>query len=56
MISRELWLRQQAIRLKYAGWSIRTIWTHVERSREGFCNGWKRRHAEGGGLRDRFCG
>lgn len=53
-MSRELWLRQQAIRLKYAGWSVSAICTHVERSREWFYKWWKRYLAEGsGGLRDR---
>lgn len=53
-MSRELELRQQAIRLKYAGWSISGICAHVERSRQWFYKWWQRYLAEGsGGLRDR---
>jgi len=45
-MSRELWVRQQAIRLKYAGWSVSGICAHVERSREWFYKWWKQYLAE----------
>jgi len=53
-MSRELSLRQQAIRLKYAGWSVSRICAYIERSRDWFYKWWNRYLAEGsGGLRDR---
>lgn len=53
-MSCELWLRQQAIRLKHAGWAVSAICAHVKRSRDWFYKWWNRYLAEGsGGLRDR---
>lgn len=53
-MSRELWLRQQAIRFTYAGWSVSGICAHLARGRDWFDKWWKRYLAEDrGGLRAR---
>lgn len=45
-------LRQQAIQLKQAGWSVSLICQHLERSRDWFYKWWHRYQAEGvAGLR-----
>ena len=46
-MSRELVLRQKAIRLKQAGWAVSWICQHLERSREWFYNWWSRYLLEG---------
>jgi hypothetical protein len=52
-MSQELQLRQQAIRLKQAGWSVTSICLYLHRSREWFYHWW-RRYSLGGpaALRD----
>ena len=53
-MSRELDLRQKAVRLKQAGRAVSWICQHLERSREWFYKWWSRYLLEGAsGLRDR---
>jgi hypothetical protein len=53
-MSYELSLRQKAIRLKQAGWSVSWICQHLERGRDWFYKWWNRYQLEGSsGLRDR---
>jgi putative transposase len=53
-MSYELSLRQQAVRLKQAGWLVSWICQRLDRSREWFYKWWNRYQLEGSrGLRDR---
>ena len=55
-MSDELSLRQRAIRLKLAGWSVSGICHRLERSRDWFYKWWSRYTDEGAaGLRERSC-
>ena len=53
-MSHEMELRQKAIRLKQAGWSVSAICQRLERGRDWFYTWWTRYQLEGGnGLRER---
>lgn len=53
-MSHEMLLRQQAIRLKQAGWSVAAICQRLARGRDWFYKWWNRYQLEGsGGLRER---